>query len=257
MADLPSRRFLRWWAAAWTGLLVLLFTAVTVLTLAVWASDSASAETSPFSDLVFFALGMLIATGFAVQIRSPERNGAGLLQAGAASLCLAIGGIAGSRVEPMVGGFVFLAALVVMFLLEPSRRAAMRFQGKPSPLVLGMAVVAAVPCVSYALRTFKDAAAAGPSCFLGQCAAGDRLAEVGATALAIAMLTVIAGLRVAGWKLPMWSAALTAILIGVVSLVLPGETGALGTWWSVVAIAWGALLSTVGGIRLGDRAASE
>jgi hypothetical protein len=260
MSALSRRRLLRLlrsWAAVWAGLLFLLFTGVTVLTFVVWATDPATADTTPLTDLVFFALGMMIAVGFAAQARNPDQNRAGMLQAGAASLALAAAGVAGARVEPMVGGIMFCAVAGVLFALRPSRSAAMRTDEKPSFPVLTMAAVAVVPSVFYAVRMFTEATAAGPSCFLGQCAAGDRLAEVGAAALAIVLLAVVAGVRVAGWRLPLWSAALAAVLFGVMSLLFPDSKGAVGAGWSVATIAWGVLLPAVGAIKSGGRAVSS
>jgi hypothetical protein len=109
------------WAATLTILLGVLFTGLTVLTVALWATDPAYVETNPVVDLAFFALGgVLVTGGFASQLtRRPSV--AGLQQAPGAGALTAAGWL-GARIEPAIGGLVLLLASVPLVVLHPDRR---------------------------------------------------------------------------------------------------------------------------------------
>lgn len=87
--------------------------------------------------------------------------------------------------------------------------------------------------------------AAGPSCFLGQCAHGDRYAEAAALALGIVAVALLAAVRPPGWRLPAWSVAAAAVVLGGASLAFPGEVGSLGTAGATATVAWGVTLAAV------------
>ena len=87
-----------------------------------------------------------------------------------------------------------------------------------------LAGVATVPAAAYAVEMLGRARAAGPSCFLGQCARGDRYVEASALAVAVAAL---AAARTPGWRLPAWSAGTAAVVFGAASLLIAGQVGAL------------------------------
>jgi peptidoglycan/LPS O-acetylase OafA/YrhL len=110
------------WAATLTILLGVLFTGLTALTVALWATDPAYVETNPVVDLAFFALGgVLVTGGFASQItRRPPV--AGLQQAVLALTALTAAGWLGGRIEPAIGGLVLLLATVPLVVLHPDRR---------------------------------------------------------------------------------------------------------------------------------------
>ncbi len=72
---------------------------------------------------LFFALGaVIVATGFAVQLRCPERRIAGVQQAAIGLLALGIAGLIGGRVEPLTGSLVSLVATAILVALYPARR---------------------------------------------------------------------------------------------------------------------------------------
>ncbi len=62
---------------------------------------------------------------------------------------------------------------------------------------------------------------------------------MGAFNLIVAGLALVAALRPPGWRLPAWSAGLSALLFGAASIANPGDASALNVYWSVLAIAWG------------------
>lgn len=230
-------------AATLAGLLGLLFTALTAVTIALWASDSAYTETNPLVDLAFFALGLIIAVGFASQIRG--RHVAGLQQAMLALAALAVGGWLGGRIEPLVGSFVLVAAAVPLVALHPDRRRLVAAGAGVSWPMVTLAVVAAVPAARYAAGMLDYARAAGPSCFLGQCVQGDRYAETAALAVAVVAVALLAAMHTPGWILPAWSAGAAAVGLGAASLAFPAQVGALSAVGAVAAVAWGCAVVVV------------
>jgi hypothetical protein len=230
------------WFAAWarilTVLLGLLFTSVTALTVTLWVTDPGYAETNPVLDLAFFALGgVLITGGIATQLHRPQVAGVQQSLLGLASLALA--GLVGGRIEPLVGGVGLLAAVAVLVALHPDRRRLLATGAGPSWPLLALTGTLALPALVYAMDMLGDARVWGPSCFLGQCAGGDRLAEAGALALTVVLVALLASLRTDGWPVPAWSAGLAAMTLGATSLALPDVTGALPLPSAVGAVAWG------------------
>ncbi len=86
---------------------------------------------------------------------------------------------------------------------------------------------------------------AGPSCFLGQCAYGDRLAEMAALAITVALAGFVAAAKSSGWRLTAWCVALSAALVGVTSIARPEAAGSLGLLGGALALVWGALFAGV------------
>jgi hypothetical protein len=250
--------FVRRWAVALTVLLALLFAVPTVLTLALRVANPLYVLTNPVVDLAFFALGgILITAGVASQIRG--QRVAGLQGAVLALLALSLAGWWGGRIEPAVGPLVLLTATAPLVALHPDRSALLRQrEGLSRPLLL-LALLAAAPAFGYASAMLALARTSGPSCFLGQCVQGDRLAEAAALAIAVVLLTLLASWRTPGWWVPARSAATGAILLGGASLAFPAEVGALGKGWAIATVLWGVVavvvvqVETLGGLRRQDR----
>jgi hypothetical protein len=238
------------WVVAWAWTLTVLsgalFASVTVLTLALWATDPGYSETGPVVDLAFFALGgILVTVGIASQAVSGAHV-AGLQQTTLAVLTLAGAGLVGGRIEPFVGSVVLLVALTPLAMSHPSRQSlfAVARQGLSRPMAM-LAAAAAVPALVYAGDMLEFSRGTGPSCFLGQCAQGDRYAETAALAVAVVLVALLAALRTDGWRLPARCAGAAAIVLGAASAAFPGEVGALATWWAIAVISWGAAVITV------------
>jgi len=235
------RRWVVVWATTLAVLCGVLFVTVTALTLTLWATDPDYSETGPVVDLAFFALGgLLVTVGIASQIR--DARVAGLQQTVMALLALAAAGAAGGRIEPLVGALVLLAAVAPLAVWHPDRRRLLAAGVGPSRPMALLAVAAALPSLAYATGMLAQARAAGPSCFLGQCAQGDRYAETAALAVAMVLVALLAALRTERWRLPARCAGAAAIVLGGTSVAFPGEAGALGLWWALATIGWGTTL---------------
>jgi hypothetical protein len=247
--DHARRRWIQAWATTLSVLCGLLFVTVTALTLTLWATDPGYTETGPVVDLAFFTLGgILVTVGIATQVRAPRV--AGLQQAVVALLALAGAGAAGGRVEPLVGALLLLAAVSPLAVWHPHRGRLLAAGAGPSRPMTVLAIAAAIPALVYAAGMLERARAAGPSCFLGQCAQGDRYAETAAVAIAVVLVALLAALHTDGWRLPAGCAGAAAIVLGGASVAFPGEAGALSTWWALAGIGWGTALIALA--RLSD-----
>lgn len=255
MAPLAADRLRGWgrvrrvaffvWAAILSLLFGITFAGVTVLTIGLWFAGQNS-DTSPVVDLGFFALGaVIIATGFVVQLRRPERKISGLQQAVVGLLALGVAGLIGGRVEPLTGSLLFLVATAILVALHPARREFFKLGARPSPRLAALSVLAAVPATAYAAAMLIQAWQAGPSCFFGRCAYGDRFAEMAALAVAIVGAGMLAASRPGGWRITAWSVGLAAVIVGSASIVLPELPGSLGRTAGVLAVAWGVLFVAV------------
>lgn len=239
------RRLFRLWAATWGTAVMALFGSVTVLTLTLWLRDPAYAETTPDADLGFFVLGGAIGVGLLSQLRR-EPPLAGLQQALLAAIALTAAGLLGQRSEPLVGGLIILAILAVQAALHPARRSLLRIGQSPSPTLVGLALVAALPALGHGPRLLGVARDSGPSCFLGQCAVGDRPAELAAALLAVPLIGMLAALRTPGWRLPLWTAGAAAFTPGAAALLLPETTTAIGQVTGLAAVVWAVVFVAFG-----------
>ena len=234
---------------AWAAILSLLFgftfVGVTVLTMGLWLVNR-NPSTNPVTDLGFFALGaVIITTGFVVQLWAPERKIAGLQQAVIGLLALGVAGLIGRRVEPLTGSLLSLVATAILVVLHPARREFFKVGTRPSPRLGALSILAAIPASVYAAMMLVQARQAGPSCFLGRCAYGDRFAEVAALAIAIVATGVLAASKPKGWRVTAWSVGAAAVIVGSASIVLAELPGALGRVAGAVAVAWGVVFVAV------------
>lgn len=154
---------------AWATILSLLFgvtfVGVTFLTIGLWLAND-NPDTNPVTDLGFFALGaVIIATGFVVQLRTPEHKIAGLQQAVIGLLALGVAGLIGGRVEPLTGSLVSLVAAAILVDLHPARREFFKLGTRLSPRLAALSIFAAIPSTAYAATMLVQARQAGPSCF--------------------------------------------------------------------------------------------
>lgn len=246
-AEMGRVRRIAFSASAWILSLFfgLLFVGLTILTIGTWFLGQ-DTMTNPVTDLGFFALGgAIVGVAFAVQLKASERHVSGVQQALIGLLALAAAGLIGARIEPMVGGLIFLMAAVVLAALHPARGELFKRPGYFSPPLAVMSILAAIPAAAYAGSMLVSARSAGASCFLGRCAHGDRFAEMAALAIAIVLIGLLAALKTRGWIVTALSAGASAFVLGVASIALPDAAGSLGQTWGGLAAAWGLLFVVV------------
>lgn len=229
------------WAAILSLLSAITFVGLTVLTVGLWLMNR-NPSTNPVVDLGFFALGaVIIATGFIVQLRAPERKISCVQQALIGLLALGVAGLIGGRVEPLTGSLISLLAVAILVALHPARREFFKLATRPSPRLAALSILAAIPATAYAAAMLVRARQAGPSCFLGRCAYGDRLAEMAALATAIVVAGMLAASKPGGWRITAWCVGTAAVIPGSASIVLPELPGALGQGGGAVVVIWGVL----------------
>ena len=233
------------WAVILSLLFGITFVGVTVLTIGMWLVNQ-NPYTTPVTDLGFFALGaIIIATGFVVQLRAPEHKIAGVQQAVIGLLALGVAGLIGGRVEPLTGSLLFLVATAMLVALHPARREFFKVGTRLSPRLAALSILAAIPATTYATTMLIQARQAGPSCFFGRCAYGDRFAEMAALAISIVIAGMLAASKPGGWRVTAWSVGAAAATLGSASIVLPELPGALGQSGGAMTVAWGVLFIAV------------
>lgn len=77
---------------------------------------------------------------------------------------------------------------------------------------------------------------------MGQCARGDRYAEIAALAVAVALVALLASARTGGWRVAALSAGVAAAILGLASVALPDVTGSVGWAWGALAVVWGVMV---------------
>lgn len=180
------------------------------------------------------AWGTLLA--LLVQLRRPERRVAPmLLLVVSATTALVVFGLHGTVTEWLVEEWTWFVPAVVLALLHPARHLLLTWPGHDR-VQLGLAAVAAVPWLSYALvSASRQITRSG-----GEHAADEHWAIVAWVAVLITAAAVIGATRHRGWQLPAWYAAIASILLGLHALVFPGLPSALWPVAAVAAIVWGA-----------------
>ncbi|MGH2774074.1 MAG: hypothetical protein ACRDJT_01390 [Actinomycetota bacterium] len=220
--------------------------------------------------VVFGWVFVLSFVGLLAHFRRPETKVAQMYQ-----VLIVLGFIVATTViidrliDPVVIAFLVLPLLLVF--LHPNRSNLIRPSTNVSKTLLALALVATIPLLVDAfvqVRIGLEASQVAPQILedideslsddeferefnAAARRATDSAAEaeqvvhyghwsaMGAFNLILIGLALVAALRPPGWRLPAWSAGLSAILLGAASIANPGDASALNGYWSVFAIAWG------------------
>lgn len=145
------------------------------------------------------------------------------------------------EVVPILIGAIGIAALA--FFAHPSSlRAKFTPTTRPSPALFGLAAVAAIPLVAYAVGQLNIHLGSG---------AHDEHYEFGhwivmaVVALLPLVFALVAASKFSGWRVPLWTAGLMTLALGVGSLGI-SAVSQLSTVWALLAIVWGAAFVAVG-----------
>ena len=207
-------------------------------------------------ELGFMGVVLVGIIGLATQLYKPAKRVAGLQQAlivFAAFLVtmtgFTIAGDSNILVDATFFAIIFGPA-VIAALLHPTGRKLLstRTAGRFSPIMAGLAVVAAIPLGAYIVGQF------------GLHWSGDAHAVINHYAGMIVYsgvlvaLGLLASLKPIGWRIPLFSAAGLALVIGVAGVLYPETASSVGTMWGGAAIAWAVLFAVVGewSARRGD-----
>jgi len=216
-------------------------------------------------EISFGALFLLPLVGLIAQLRRPETKVAPIYQVLLPfTTTIVVLAVVAGQGDPSIVVFVVLPLLIVLF--HPARSQVLRPALAPSPLLLGLAALATVPLLIFAVgqmsfsseasriapRVFdslpEDATDAEVDRALRRVASGEALEAVehyghwsvmGAFALSIIGGSFIAASKAQGWRITAWTTAAVTVIYGLASLVNPADASALGGLWAVLAILWG------------------
>ena len=253
MTDTTARPVPRWRPITYGVLMVLLLFLYLgdrpqQLAFLVTAFGDLSPDQGATHEIHFLAQGVLawvIVAAIAVQVRRPTmRIGAlwvhtlGLLLAFTLLLVLAD---LPAEVVPILAGAIVLAALG--FFAHPAAlRDKLRTVAPPSVVLLALTGIAGVVWVVYAFGQFDIHAASGPQDEHHQFG---HWVVMGAYGLLVPLFAAVAGLKVTGWRFPLWVAGLMSVALGIGSLAI-SAVSQLSTFWALLAIVWGAGFIGVG-----------
>ena len=181
--------------------------------------------------------GVVLPLGLLAQLRRPGQRIAGLQQTALVAVVLAGAGVAGRSWWYVALGTALLTATGLLLAVHPARSEMLRRGASARLSILGLAMVAAFPCLVYAHRMLS-AQRRGEPPFDAVSNGMHHWTVMAALGLAVVGLAVLASLGTHGWRIPGWSAALAALVWGVSSVRAPTAAGAEGRAWAIAAIAW-------------------
>jgi hypothetical protein len=185
-------------------------------------------------------VGILLTVPALAQLRRPEHKIAAMQQIAAVVVAVILGyTVAGDFALP--NALVVLAILGLIVALHPARSEFFH-AGRPSPPILGITLLAAIPLVLYALdqgELQRTLPAGEPH------TEGEHWADMAKLAFAIPLVALVASLRSPGARIAAWSVGAAAALIGTASIVYPDQASSLGRGWGALALAVGLLFVAV------------
>jgi hypothetical protein len=188
---------------------------------------------------------ILLPLGLLAQVRRPLYRIAGLQQAAAVTVALAIAALTAEE-WPYLGLVAAIAlALAILLALHPARQEFLSGRGQAKPSLALAGLIAAAPCLLYAARMTSAQRRHLPP--LDAVSNGlHHWTVMAALALSIPLLVLLASLGTNGWRIPAWSAALAAAAWGISSLSAPDAhpAGGAASRWSYAAIGWAIVVGT-------------
>ena len=135
----------------------------------------------------------------------------------------------------------FGTVLLLLGVLHPVRRAVWRSGADGiSPVLVPMALLLAAPCTLYAIQMVDRQQEAG--------ADGPFFVAIAATSLAVPLVGLVAGLRAAGWRLPLWvTGGMLFLLVGSGAAADPAPSAQPALGWTLAG-----LLAAVAFVGLGE-----
>ena len=199
-------------------------------------------------ELGFIGVVLVGVLGLATQLYKPAKRVAGLQQALIvfAAFLVTMTGLTVAGDPNILGEASFFLIIfgpaVVAALLHPAGRGVLqtRTAGRFNPILAGLAVVAAIPLAAYVANQ------------VGLHWSGDMHAVINHYAGMIVYsgvvvaLALLASFKPTGWRIPLFSAAGLAVVLGVASVLYPNMASAVGMMWGAAAIVWAVLFVVVG-----------
>ena len=190
--------------------------------------------------LAHATLNALLVPAMATQLYPRVRKIAGMQQ----FLVVAFFGLAVSLVAkrgfanldfPVFNFTLYSVMGLIIATLHPSRGDLLRFR-QPSARAGGIALLAIVPLAAYgATEAGKQMSGFDPAhALVGHWA---LMAGLASSLIGVIGLTA---LRTEGWRLPLWSAGLAMVALGIGSVAMHSEPSSFGLMGGTAAVLWGA-----------------
>lgn len=184
-------------------------------------------------DLALVAMLWTVIVGLLVQVYNPERRVAAVQQALLVNVV-----ITGSN---LLIGFFFPPALILggllitAVVLHPAGWGVLRIRtvGPVSYPLVGLVVLAGIPLALYAGEQSALQATGDVHAQLG------HYADMITYSVVILLLGLLASMKPIGWRIPLWSAATLAGVLGVSSMLHPALASSAGPFWGGLALVWG------------------
>lgn len=217
------------------GLFVAMVGELLVFAFTGWtAQGAAELGIHRFHDTVFATMFGIVLLGLVIQLYRPADKFVGVV---AFLVVMAILGV----ITAVVGSeFLMLVTIfgglgLVAAVLHPASGSLRRLSMPEGydPVVLGLAAVAVVPLVLYAVGQFTLQTTAGDEHALFVHYGG--MATIAASIL---VLSVVAAFAPVGWRFAAVGAGLLALVWGVASVAFPVQASSGGLLWGALAIVW-------------------
>jgi hypothetical protein len=176
--------------------------------------------------------GLLLGGSLLVMARRPESIGP-FWVAAASGVATTIAGVVSGD---FISGIYYSApiGIVIIVALHPDRRALLDIRGLDIPTAL-LALAASIPAIAFFLTQAelqREGFASDPHVEF------HHYSGMGSYALAIPLAAMAASFRVPGRRAAAWIVGLTALGLGLVSLLLSDYEGAFDTLWAWLLVAW-------------------
>jgi hypothetical protein len=187
--------------------------------------------------------GMLLTTAAVALVRRPQNQASAFLQVVAVAVAAIVAAAVSADGNYLVLGLIVAVAAGILLAVHPSRVSVLHPAADPSPVLGTVAAVGAIPLVWFGLtmaRLQRDGLPTDPH------VKGDHWANMAAMAFGLALVGLLAAMRVRGWRLSAWCAGLGVAVYGLASMVFarfPGTRvpypGSEGVGWGLVALIGG------------------
>lgn len=166
--------------------------------------------------------GVLVPTAALMIALRPTRSRASAQQMGAIVVAVVLG--SALSFEPENAGYAALLVVPALILIAMHpERSRLFTRGRPDTPILVLAVVGAVPALSYAIVNLR---ASANTSYLDELHGG--YAQAGILALLLVLSTAVAALGAPGWRVSAWSAVVATAMLGTAGILYPSDPSSVG-----------------------------
>jgi hypothetical protein len=166
--------------------------------------------------------GVLVPTAALVIAIRPSRSQASAQQMGAIVIAVALG--LALSFEPENAGYAALLMVpaLILIAMHPDRSRLLT-RARPDTPILALAVIGAVPALSYAIVNLR---ASANTSYLDELHGG--YAQAGILACLLVLSTAVAAFGAPGWRVPAWSSVVATAMLGTAGILYPSDPSSVG-----------------------------